>query len=333
MTIPFQKQYEEAKVVYRTADYTNSMNAFNKILDDAPDKVTEGKLKIFIAGSYLGRNEEDDATRGTRILKEVINDFKIPPYVRALALNNVARTVRGRDELFYKTNFSEPPFDNFMADSGKGRFNVFPIYLKILELSDETYPNSYARYAIAGDYYAPLLTNNVFVGMTTPEQAVMIMDDYVKKADVMDDGSMYAPNVSLWRYFYRALAINTISRTLKKNNLDEREKAFKLILEKGAPYENGNDYLSRFIVMEGRFFYANFLSINFGQERHPDIINIFKPFTEASSTSEPAYKAVRVRFAKLQDASDKDFVKTRALVLAQISIEFRGFLMSVGFRL
>lgn len=331
MTTSFQKQYEDSKALYHLGDYESSTNEFSNLVADAPDKVAEGKLKIFLANSLFARNENGDMARGVKELKSVINDFKISPYIRALALNVVARTVRSQNESFYQSNFTEPPFDSFVADSGKGRFNIFPIYLKILQLSDETYPNSYAKYAIAGDCYAPLLTNNVPVGTTTPEQVARIMGDYIKKADAMDDASMYATNVSLWRYLYRAIAINTINRTLKLDNLNEREQAFRLIIEKGALHENGSDHLSLFVLMDGRFFYANFLSINFGPERYPDIIAVLKPFEKASSEPGEAFKAVRVRFTKLKDASDKDFVKTRAIALAKISPEFNDFLRGVGF--
>lgn len=327
-----QRQYQDAKAIHRSGDNTEAINAFNSLINTAPDQATLGKAKILKATNLYLRNEGDDIAQGVKLYKEVINDRSFPPYVRALALNSVATIVRGEDETFYRLYFSEPPFNNFSAESGKGRFSVFPIYLKILELSDETFPNSFAEYAIAGNYYAPLLTNNVSIGTTTPEQAAKIMDNYIKKADVANDEQMYSPNVTLERYLYRAIAINTIGRTLKKDNLDEREKAFKLILEKGAPYEIGSEDLSRFIVMNGRFFYANFLSQNFGKERYSDISNILKPFEEATSVTDSSFKTTRLRFAKLQNVTDNDPVKKMALSLAKVSPEFKDFLLSVGFK-
>lgn len=323
----FTKQYKSATNVHSTRDYTSAINAYNQLLKDAPDKSTEGKLRILIAGSLFFRNGDGDRTMSMKMYKDVVNDYKIPAMVRASALNNIASRVIGENESFYKLYLSEPPYDSFLPISGNSK--VSEAYLKILEMSDETYPNSFAEYAIAGNYYAPSLANNSPTKLTTKETAE-IMQRYVAEADTRGDESQYLPNVILRSLLYRAIALNASNRILMSMDKKDLEKAFKLVLDKGASYENGDDYLSIAVLMRARFFYSYFLMESFGAERNDDIKRILEPFVKAVDISDPSFKTTRDYFANIGTLRTGSFLKTRVLGLSKISPEFDQFIKSVG---
>ncbi|OGM93831.1 hypothetical protein A2935_04105 [Candidatus Wolfebacteria bacterium RIFCSPLOWO2_01_FULL_47_17b] len=331
----YNEKYQGAQAFQNSGDYSGALDAFNALLKSVPDKASEGKVKIFIAANLFARNQGDDQAKSIAMYKEVWNDPLVPAYVRAKVLTDLAGVViRSKDESFYTSHFNEPPFSDFLPASGTSSSKMSIVYLKILELSDETFPNSYAEYLIAGNYYAPLSANDIPVGTATPEQVAKIMQDYVKKADILapTDESTYKPEIIVQRYLYRSIALNGSNRILKNISLAEREDALKLALSKGAPYENGNDYATKAVIMDVRFFYAQFLNRNIGKERYSDIVTLLKPFGGAVSGSDPSFKATRARFMDLVTRSDTDFKKVNALALAQISPEFKDFLTSLGLK-
>ena len=330
----YNEKYQGAQALQNSGDYSGALDAFSALLKSAPDKASEGKLKIFIAANLFARNQGDDQAKSIAMYKEVWNDPQMPAYVRAKVLTDLAGVVRKKDESFYKTYFAEKPFSDFLPASGTSSSKMSAVYLKMLELSDETFPNSYAEYLIAGNYYAPLLANGVPIGTTTPEQVAKIIQDYVKKADILapTDESTYRPEIIVQRYLYRSIAINGSSSVLKNISFIEREDALKLALSKGAPYENSNDYATKAVIMSVRFFYAQFLNRNIGKERYSDIVTLLKPFGDAVSGSDPSFKATRAGFMDLVTRPDTDFKKMNAIALAKISPEFKDFLTSLGLK-
>lgn len=329
----FNEKYEEGKILQGSGDYTKAVDVFTGILKDVPEKRDEGYLKIFIAGNLFLRNEGDDQAKSIQTYKEVLNDPEMPAYVKAKVLTDLAGIVNKKDESFYRAYFSEKPFSDFLPASGTSGSKMSAVYLKMLQLSDETFPNSNAEYLIAGNYYTPLLVNNTLPGSTTPQQAAKIIQEYVKKADLLapSDESSYKPQIVVQRYFFRALAMNASSRILENISTTEREAAFKLALEKGMPYENTSDYPTIAAVMKTRFYYANFLMEFFGKDRYPEIVTVLQPFGKASSGSDQSFKLTRAAFiTSVAMKPSSDFVRTRALSLAKISPEFSQFLTSLG---
>lgn len=324
----FKKQYEGAKIKHFSGDYSIAIDDYKRLLDRAPDKAAEGKLKILIAGSLFLRNENDDRVRSIKMYKSVINDYKIPPYVRALALNDIASLVIGQNEAFYELYFPEAPFNSYLSDSKTSASRVSAAYLKILELSDETYPNSYAEYAIAGNYYTPLLVNSKLEGIDSAQIARKIQD-YIKRGDSQSDEGIYSTFLVLRGLLYRATALNASNRVLDNVPREQREESFRLIFQKWSPYESTNDSFSHFTVMKARFFYANFLLESFGLERLEDIKELLKPYATAVYGLDLASELTRNYFAEFK--SGERFITISALRLAEASPEFREFLINVGF--
>ncbi len=330
----FNQKYQNANTLQDSGEYTKAIDVFKKILASSPDKAYEGKVKILIADNLHSRNQEGDTAESVRIYKEVVHDTETPAYVRAMALIGLAFVVRGESETFYKTYFTEEPYAFFLPTTGTESAKISTAYLRLLQLSDVTSANSYAEYLIAGAYYAPLLINKNLPGTTTPQQAAKIMQEYVKKADILIslDESLYKSNIILARYFYRAVALNASNRILNNVSLQEREDAFKMVLKKGESDESSSNSQAVSWLMWGRFYYANFILEYFDKKRYPDIVDILEPFTKATSGSDALYRATRIRFiSSLTSGSGNEFARTRAVALAKISPEFAEFLTSISF--
>lgn len=346
----FRKQYTNVKAIHLAGDYDAAVSGYQALLDSAPNKSIEGKTMILRAGALYSRNEGDDRAQSMKIYKAVVNDYRIPPDVRATALNNIANRVTwDGSEAFYRLNLSEPPYEDFLPASGTGREKISQAYLKILQLSDETYPNSYAKYAIAGNYYAPLLANNKFKDVT-PESVAEIMQAYVKDGDALKDETQRLPNVKLRAYLYRALALNASNRVLKNLELGQVEEAFKRILDTAIPDTLDNpdvgvndtpvqanetvqadDIPSRALIMRSRFFYANFLMEFYSDQRNEDIKALLASIAQTATGDDLVAQRTRQYFTSLAKSSSTTFLNSRARKLADISAEFKQFLIKMGF--
>lgn len=329
----FQEKYNDAKALHNVDDYNSALDAFRKLAQEAPDKASEGKANIFVAANLFARNQGDDRAGSIQLYMSILNDPAMPAYVRAKVLTELAGIAKVVDPSSYALYFNNTPFRDFLPVSGSNSARTNAAYLKLLELSDETHPNSYAEYLIAGNHYAPLLVNNNLIGDTTPEQAARMMQDYIQKADALapSDESSYRPRIQVERYFYRALALTASNRVLQNIPLANIENAYKLVLNKGEPYAGASDPGTMSMVMRGRFYYANFLMEFFGQERHADIVALLKPFAAASVGTDAAYTQTRTGFMRTFVNGTSNFLKERAAALAEISPEFKQFLTGIGF--
>ena len=328
MILELNEKYATAKALQASGDYTGAINAFTPLVKYATDKATEGRLKMTIATNLSLRNQGDDKTDSIQLYKEVYNDQSMPAKERAAALTSLAGVMNGGNESFYKTYFNDPPFKDFPYATA---------YLKILQLADEINPNSYTEYLIAGNYYAPLLNNNISIGTTTPEQVAKTIQEYIKKADslAISDQSSYRPAIMLKSYYLRATAMNASSKVLKNISLEDRENAFKLIMVKGAPYEQGNNYDAMVMVLKGRFSYASFMMKNFSKSRYPDILNILKPFGLIATSTESSSIFIRSQFSLFFSPTriGADRRKLNADNLAKISQEFKDFFANLELKL
>ena len=152
----------DAKATYKTfvsGDYNNSIPQITDLLGQAPNKSEVGRLKIILAVSYWFRNQNDDRATSIKMLKSIVSDYTIPPVWRAQALNNIARFVQDSSISFYQLNFTEVPYNTYLPASGTDTQRIFVAYLSLLKYSDNTYPTSWAEYAIAS-FYAYLSSVN-----------------------------------------------------------------------------------------------------------------------------------------------------------------------------
>lgn len=326
----FKEQYSEATGIFSSGDRDEAIEAFQKLLPDAPNKTEEGKLKILLASQLFFRNDNGDRAEAVKLYKSVINDFTMPPYVRAIALNNVASSIVGQSISFYKLHFPEPPFNEFIPSTGSDNFKLTHAYMKILELSRDTYDTSAAAYEIAGNYYAPALSivpsnaRKERVAGMTEEDAARLIERYVSEGDELKDEDLHLPHVNAEKYLFRALALNTSGRVLNRD-LEEREEGFKRVLQYGTRYDTGSYEKTQEVLLQARFFYADFLSENFGEERHNDIREILAPFGAAARGTDFSSVKTREYFSRRMAAQSGNIVKSRSGNLIEISPEFKEF--------
>ncbi|MDO8522347.1 MAG: hypothetical protein Q7S08_03610 [bacterium] len=327
----YNRQFADAKTDRFSGNYGVAVEKFKALVAGAPDKETEGLNKIFLAESLYSRNENDDIFQAMKIYKSVVNDYKIPPKVRASALNGIAAIIDKNDNSFYKLYFAEPPYSTFLPEAGTERSRISKAFLSILKLSDETFPNSYAEYMTAARY-ADLAANNSLDDGITPKEAAETILKYVSDGDSLkEDDSRYADSANLTRYLNRAIAINIGGKILGKQ-IEERESGFKLAMEKATPFETSDDQFARTVIMRLHFFYANFLMVNLDGGRHDEIKWLLKPYDTAATSSELWAENTRRNFTGILNQRPGDILIRRAVELARISPEFRTFVESVGIK-
>ena len=316
--IIFNKEFVDLKSSYFSEDYSASIEKTIELIKRAPSKEDEGYLKIFLAAAYIHRDQQDDTAQGIKTYKEVVNDEQIPPRVRARALTDIAAIVLNRDLSFYQLYFPEGPFNAYIPSSGDAYVKLRTVYLKILQLSDQTYPTSQAEYAIAGNYYAPLVANGYISDKEAVADAAKQMRHYVSEGDAQGDSSLYSARMLATSMLYRAVALGYSANLLKdKPGLTYAEKAYESALAIENLPGAASDQAVRKQILVDRFWYASFLLNNFGAARTSDIQTILKPFSQA-----PAEQRL---FA------DTSYNKQQLSKLAALSPALKQYLIAAGY--
>lgn len=321
----YQEKYNQLHTLHHQGDLTNSIESGKTLLTEAPTASAQVHLKSLIAFDLWNRNQGNDRAQAVQMYKELINDSAIAPADKAGVLNDLAFLIGYRDRDFYVTNFNEPPFNSLLpATPTPGEMTQ--VSLKLFSLSDTTYPNSLANYSIAY-LYSGFIGNNSIPESMTREEVAALVQDRIAKADAYKNTLQYEPSHVARQRLYRAIGLNASSRVLKNVAIQEREEAFVDALPKAGDDEES--YQTRGVFMQARFFYANFLLENFGQEREDDIRLVLQKFGGAKDST--IQNVIIQGF--FRDRSESDFVKVQATKLAAISSEFKSFLESLGWTL
>lgn len=323
------QESQPAREAYDKGDYTTSINSLKSLTEKAPTKTERGRLQLLLASNLVARNQGDDFVEGARLYLQITNDYSIDAWIRALALKNIAHMVLVKPVNFYTSTFTTQPLNTLLPSSGSDRTKLNIAYLKILQLSDETYPTSGVEYTIAGSYYAPQVQNN-YVAQDELKNVALLMQKYVAEGDTRQDQQFYSSNGLLLNYLNRARAIWVSSTILKNKTNEEQENAFKKALlasdealksSKSAPVEAA--------ALATRFYYAAFLLETFGNTRSSDIQELLKSF------SAPVNSAVRFNMGLLGSLHNQDslsYAKITAIKLANSSKELGSFLDETGVR-
>ena len=329
MSQDFAKKYaaDNAKALtdFQIGDYSSVNTQLDSLIRQAPNKSEEGRLKVLLGSSQMA---DGDTSKGVQTLKEVVNNYSIPAVWRATALYNLAGAVDTQGTVvFYKLYFNEAPYASFLPTEGSDVSRVRAAYLKLLLLSDEIYPTSFAEYSIAGNYYAIEVAAGRNVGTTT-ESAAQLMQKYVELGDSRNDQDKYVPSALVIGYLYRASAINTSARILNTGSLAERDAAFQKVLTVATQYhQDGMDTknIALGALVRARFFYASFLATNFS-DRDADIRALLKPFAMLD-TNQPAWYLVA--FTRIPTMKETDFYRDQSKKLIKISPEYKDFLQKL----
>lgn len=330
----FNAEMKNAIPLLVSNDYNAAVQVSASLAKNAHDKISKARAQLFLAASLFRRNKDYDRARAIGYYNAIINDYSIPPDIRARTVSAAATFVAGANANFLKTYLSEPPLDRALGEVDKPHA-PFRAAIKLYEYSDELFPNFVAEYGIAY-YNSILLTNNELDEGVSQEEAAKFIQKYLKDADekmAIVGVSEYLSSAMAREYLQRAIAMELSSRILGNISLSDRENAHQIALAKTAT-DNANNVLMRAAEMSARFFYASFLEANFGKtgSRAKDIAELLRPFAPAA-TDTVLYASTRSQFLSLWHAPNENLRKGRAIKLAQISPEFKTFLLSLGWKI
>jgi hypothetical protein len=302
----------DARTALSNQDYTSAINISTAVLKDPVNPANKGWSEIILAESLWGRNQSDDRTQALTYYKKVVADYTIPAPLRALSLNDISIIMNQNSFSYYRENFSEAPYNTFLLANGDDSAKVAYAYSKILQLSDETYPNSYAEYALAGNYYTP----SVYFKLTTdnPEDVAKKMQTLVTEADNQYDRSLYSPLTISLGLLYRALAINISGGILGTYSQQQMEEAYQRILSTSDQFPQDESS----VTLRARFYYAG-LVLEPTSQRTVDIVELLKPFSQVPSGTRVTF------FSRLKTKSASNPLKIVALKLTKISPDFKAF--------
>ena len=315
----YQSDAKTAHETFVSGDYKNSADQLTTLVAQAPNKSEMGRLKILLGVSYWYRNQNNDSAQAVKILKEVVNDYSIPAAWRAQALNSIARFVQDSSLAFYQLHFSEVPYSTFVPAEGTETQKLNAVYLALLKYSDDTYPTSWAEYAIAYHYASLSASSSKDAEL---KQYVQMMQLYVQDGDSRQDQSIYSPSVLIQSYYYRALSIarSAVLEGLTPESIKKVEEAYRRVFETSTRLDQDERGVQ--LLLRTRFYNANFLSMQTGRE--VEVQELLKPFaTKDASTA-------GIFFTSLKDVPDTNFNKVVAIKLAKISPDFNLFLSRVG---
>lgn len=320
----FNAMYKDARSQFLEGNHSESVSAFRDLVKNAPNKISEDKATLFLAVSLGGQDgTKEERMESTKIFKSIVDGSTYSSEIRAVAYREIAFLIQLTGLDYFKANFPEPQYANFVKNgySTSERDNV---YYNFMNLSVQTYPNSYAYYAIAGVYFNRTITNKTLTGINEKE-AVEKMQQYLKEGDSLQDEASNSQKANVRRLLYRALAINRIGIILGTPTLNEREQAYKDALSY-ASFATPEDAIVSW-EMRIRYYYANFLKRNFDKTREDDIRKLLGPYATISASDKYLSQRVANFFLNSQSAN----LKAEAKELAIVSPEFKSYLEGIGF--
>lgn len=321
------KNSQPARDAFNKGDYTTSIDVLQPLISKAPTKTERGRLQLLLASDLSARNQGSDFVQATNLLKQIIGDYSITPWVRAMALNNIAKIAADKGVDSYNNLFADSLLGVYSPPSGNDS-SWMGVGFKVLRLSDDTYPNSFAEYVMAGNYYAEALQNSGYSEGERVDFAKKIQQ-YIKEGDSRNDQSLYSPVSILTGQYYRALGLSASSRILKNINLADQEKAFQTTVSTAMAYQQQQGSIVNkgiaAILLKADFSYADFLLQNYGLTRKNEIIALLAPFRDpgvATLDIEP--------LNSLASFPDSKHTKIEAIRLSSVSSDFKAFLISTG---
>jgi hypothetical protein len=313
-----------ARKNFDEGNYDEALQQYQSLLKAAPNKVEYGKLSVFVAASLVNRDRGEDLAAGVKIYKTIVSDYSLQPIWRAIALTDIASLIRFRPVSFLQNNFPDTFYSSLLPENGTEQSRLDTVYYKLLMLSDETYPTSNAEYRLAF-YYSEVLHTANFA--TTPEtiEAATLAQKYVAEGDSRQDLPFFPPVIILNNYLGRTFGFSGSSVILQNKTVEERDAAYQLLFSTADSLQQ--DSLagpSAGVLLTARFYYANFIRTYY-PEQIEKIQNLLEPYGQLSSA--PPTPSI---FHNLPSHPDSSFVKSKSLLLAEISPKFKKFLTQLG---
>ncbi len=311
------------------------------LIKEAPTKSEEARLQELLMATLFDTGNESKMAEAASIAYNLINDYSVPAWIRAVTYNTLSRVVFAHitDISFYQTYLGRPPFDAYLGTSGTDRERMRNAYLALLQTSDEIYPTSFAEYALANHYFGVVIRTSP--SQQVQEELAKLMQKYVAEGDTRDDSafvapgataSLYAPYTIILNQLFRAQAI-ALSNRILKNSPKESEEAYARVKTTIDSIESMGVDMSnpkiQAVLFTWRFAHADFLMTLFGTVRTQDIQTLLVPF--GTLTSQDVINFLEKNMLEnIRPSSSTNVVRARALKLAAISPEFKAFLVRTG---
>jgi hypothetical protein len=311
-------------------EYDSAIESLRSLIAQAPTRTDKARLQQLLMAALFDKGGDSNTMEAASLAYGIVNDYSVAPWVRAMAYNTISRVVLAHDQTFYQTYFNKSPFSDYANTQSAGVTHVQAAYLKILQVSDDIYPTSFAEYGIAGYYFMVSLNNT---SQQTPEELATLMQKYVAEGDTRDDFILYAPYTIILDQLTRARAITLSNKILKNHPTEDSERAYKQVqATAGALQGTGVDLNNpkiQAVLLTWRFAYADFLLTVIGTTRTADIKSLLVPFGTVTSSDIIGL----LEKGSLRDVSHlppTDITVVRAKKLATVSPEFKAFLVRMG---
>lgn len=323
------EKYTAAQKAYYSHDFTASISSISAELKGSLTPDQKGRLDLLLAASLWSRGQGSDIEKSIQTYAAVGADASFPTLQRVAAMNSAAMEISslGITATQYQAYLLTTPFLAYLPKTGSDYARMQDVYFHILAASDQMYPNSFAEYAIADNYYVPLL-NGIEATTTSQKNLATAMQKYITQGDTKNDSALYGRDSSLpvWGNIYRALALNASAKVLGNKTLTQREAGFQLALQTAQTHLQQDNSSFSTLVLLSSFYYAAFLRTESYPAQKSKILALLDVFKGVDSTkTDVSY------FANLKHKPKTDIVKSLAEELATISPAFKAFYNSVGF--
>lgn len=314
--IIYQRKVSQATANFSTGQYDATIPALSDLVNEAPDKLSEARVKATLAFSYFNRAGVGDRMVAANIFKAIVRDPAVPPKAQAFALAQLASFYDSTyDEgLMREVVFNDLPYSDILKNSGN---EVLEATLRLYQNSDSLFPSSLAKSYLARSYSRQLARNKI-EEIYTVATAKLIEDLVAESNSLLDDHPYTVTNISAI-HLNHALALQRSHAVLEKRT-GEIEREFEAAIS--VADNDAGDLQSASFAALSRILYARYLANVSHVTRLEDIRRLVQ-----EALPNPRTQAFLVTTGKNDpnDISRIELVKT-----AQFSIELRDRLIALG---
>jgi hypothetical protein len=312
------RRYFSAKEANRQGNYQESQDLLGEALSDVSalhsDTTVEANLQL--AFSLFKLNTSSGRVQAVAIYKAIVADTRIQPFLRALALNDMAFLfdLSGEDVRFMKeVVFCDEPYRSlWLGVAG----NINKAIFKLYEQSDILYPTTFAKFQMAARLGGQILNQQ----LPDPVSAALMMQRLLGEGEALMDAIHYPPSKKAYLLLRKAMIVSNSEKVLGNIPLSTVEAAFEKVISFSESSDVA-DVQCQTIGMLGRIYYAMALSSRFGEKRPKTIRNLLAPFSDAAK-ADPTLNSIKTAMHNL----DNHFFAAQLSSLAQCSPEFGAFL-------
>lgn len=322
---------QDAKDSLYDGDQKGAKEKFEAILATPMEKNQKAVTQNFYASALFRSDNDADKQLAAKIIKSIVSDQEISGQSRMFAYNTIANLfVKNSTKDDYIRYFGEKPFIDYLHASPDNNDEVLEAYATFLKLSEQAFPNSYAEYTLAGEYYSFTVAQSATSteGVKHLENEAHIIQDLVGRGDQRKDEDLFAPTTYLLAKLNKAIALTASNRVLNNIPKEQIEKAYQDAIALGS-LEKNNNSSSQLVLYRAKFMYAKFLAENY-PAKVTEIKALGDSFGPLATSSDATASNVRAYFTGLSK-NPKSILAVYAKKVATYSPAFQTFLVNSGF--